>query len=149
MEDALVKVEPETRAVPYRPDCLYERERMKKTLNTAIPPTAIKTKPTKGNYLSNGYVVAELNRIFNGQWHEEMISKTVEPMEGGIYAEVVLKVTIPGYGEHTDVGTAYKPPTRQSLGELRGFAIKTAWTDARKRAAKNFGEALGNQLYKK
>jgi len=107
------------------------------------------------SYLEAWDVKAHLNRLFGFlNWSAEVISADIayeEQTEKGNWSvgyKVVLQLTIghyPGSAVYTEaaVGSAMLP----QRGEAHDMAIKTAESDALKRAAINLGTQFGLSLY--
>lgn len=68
------------------------------------------------------------------------------PRGWSAHSTVVLKVTVRGGQCHMDCGTG-STENQRTKSDAISLARKEAFTDARKRALKNFGNALGNSLY--
>ncbi|GAB0492926.1 hypothetical protein MMPV_004196 [Pyropia vietnamensis] len=107
----------------------------------------------KLTYLESWKVIDLANKIFGWDgWSCEMVSSELDfvemtpPRGWSAHATVVLKVTVRGGQCHVDCGTG-STENQRTKADAISLARKEAFTDARKRALKNFGNALGNSLY--
>jgi DNA recombination protein Rad52 len=126
-------------------------------LQQALHPKRIRTREMNGrqmHYIEGWHAIAEANRIFGfDAWNRETVeSRCVLSREskGSFHIVYIAKVRITvrtsqltiireGYG----TGEAQAP----SAGEAHDKAIKTAETDASKRALATFGKPFGLSLY--
>lgn len=112
------------------------------------PASALATRPGGSGmtltYLEGYYVIQHLNEVFgeNG-WNHHITELNVDGKN--VYAIVRLDVSFAdqSYTSHTDVGSTTVKGTDVEN------AVKTAVTDALKRAARCLGPAFGNSLYDK
>lgn len=117
-------------------------------LQTEPDASVLSTRPGGGGmtltYLEGYYVIQQLNEIFGeAGWSTYIGEITFD--DNLVYATVNLDVTFAddSRGIHQDVGST------TVKGKDRENAVKTAVTDALKRAARNLGPAFGNTLYDK
>uniref|UniRef100_A0A7S1TED3 Uncharacterized protein n=1 Tax=Compsopogon caeruleus TaxID=31354 RepID=A0A7S1TED3_9RHOD len=138
-----------------------KRRRIASRLREQLPRSDVCTRPGPGGvrltYLEGWRAVDKANDIFgfNG-WSCSVSSLEldfVEEKPGGngrprftACASAVVRVTLRDGSFHEDSGSGLAEGM-PSKGEAIGKAKKEAVTDARKRALKNFGNALGNSLY--
>lgn len=132
-------------------------DRQQRALGRAVPAAAVRTRVSAGKeltYIEGWYAVDRANRIFGFDgWDRETIeTKSLQAREArGTYsavyvAKVRITVRMPGgiiVREGHGTGEAQGP----SVAEVHDRAIKTAETDATKRALATFGKAFGLALY--
>ena len=130
-----------------------------KKLGAKLNGRVVKTREVGGrelSYIEGWHVIAEANRIFGyDAWDRETISNTCvwEGMKRGCPAcAYVAKVritvragplTVTREGSGSGQGAAISP------GEAHEIALKSAETDATKRALATFGNPFGLALYDK
>ena len=126
-------------------------------LQQALHPDCIRTREVNGRqmrYIEGWHAVAEANRIFGfDAWSRETIESrcTLSRESKGTFnivyiARVRITVRTP---DRTIVREGYGTGEAQasSAGEARDKAIKTAETDAAKRALATFGKPFGLSIY--
>lgn len=131
---------------------------VKRRLEQGLTQDQVSTRPgpanTKLTYLSSNMAINQANDIFdyNG-WSCSIISITTDYLDSsnakwscGITA--VVQVTLESGASHQDVGFGMTE-NMKSKGQALEKAKKEAVSDARKRALRIFGNALGNCLYDK
>jgi DNA repair and recombination protein RAD52 len=109
---------------------------------------------TRVAYVSAHYIIAQLNSIFGFDGWNTSVKDLTEiscsksnDEKHTITVRCIIILTIPSYNIiKEDVGVGCQ--TSKSLGDAKEMATKTAVSDALKRAARQLGEKLGNQLYK-
>jgi hypothetical protein len=125
-----------------------KHEKLTKALGIPVPERLIKL--IRGfSYMDGQSAIRELNRIFGWDcWQTEVKSVTaVKIGEKSLYYAVVgIRVDVPNIGStyREDVGSN---AVNGDSVQAHDTAIKGAVTDAIKRAARQFGEALGLSLY--
>lgn len=134
------------------------QEKQLEQLFKPINPKRIKTSPQVfGSFLETWDVIAHLSRIFGPlNWSKHVLESHLifEEQTGNKWtvcygATVELVVRVP-WVEHTKIsvdcatGTATNQPSR---GDAHDLALKTAVSDALKRAAKDLGNQFGLSLY--
>ena len=136
-----------------------QRER----LLTGIRPERVRTDDKGMSYLEGYEVTAHLNRIFGFEgWSKEITrlelvfeDERVDPKRDRVgwfvcySCSVVLTIhgdPISTRKEDAGTGSADNQPSR---GDAHDLAIKSAVTDALKRAAKDLGDQFGLSLYRK
>jgi len=150
---------------PYQNIIAAQLEQLFKPLN----PSRVKTRSGAGSYLEAWDVIAHLTRIFGPlNWDKEVRDSQLiydEPVEwttpsGDIKSgwDVAYRATvrltvrpgglmwIPKVSEDVATGQAQHQPNR---GDAHDQALKTAVSDALKRAAKDLGNQFGLSLYDK
>lgn len=107
---------------------------------------------TKFIYVESWKVIELANSIFGFDgWSSNIVDITpdfIESISGGKFrvgVTAVVKVTLPGSTFHEDVG--YGMAENKNKGIAIENAKKEAVSDARKRALRLFGNALGNCIY--
>lgn len=127
-----------------------------------LNPKRVKTKQRQA-YLEAWDVIAHLNRIFGPlNWDKQVLNTELvsETEEGGKWTvtyratvRLVVRITqdTDGYRQYSEklsedvaTGSAINQPQR---GEAHDLALKTAVSDALKRAAKDLGNQFGLSLY--
>jgi DNA recombination protein Rad52 len=126
-----------------------------------LNPKRISTRKGAGNsslsYLEAWDVKAHLNRIFGFlNWSADVVESTLafEEQKDGKWSvgyKVTLRLTIfsdpEGYNRVTYTEAAVGSSTQGQRGEAHDMAVKTAESDALKRAAINLGDQFGLSLY--
>lgn len=117
----------------------------------------IRTRQTQGreiSYIEGWHAIAEANHIFGfDAWNRETLeSKCVlsREMRGAFHAVYVAKVRISVRAEEQTIireGFGTGEAQCATLGEAHDKAVKTAETDATKRALATFGKPFGLALY--
>lgn len=121
-----------------------KRKQIEESLKQHIPVEDLAQRQGGGGtqltYIEGYEAIDRLNNIFGPLgWRSTMIEA---PREVGNVVVVVVRVEIPEANTwHDDVGVG--------TGTDKEKAFKEAFTDALKRAARHFGNALGNSLYDK
>jgi len=135
-----------------------KRIEIQNVLDGDIDPKYVKQRDLGSNkisYVSAHYVIAQLNSIFGfdgwctsvKELTEISCTKTNDEKHT-VTVRCIMILTIPAYNiSKEDVGVGCQ--TCKSLGDAKEMATKTAVADALKRVARQLGEKLGNQLYKK
>ena len=154
-----------TQTVPYalNPDGTplldhhYRPIPLQKILQTRPLKADVSTRPGPGNmkltYMSGEVVTRTLNELFGfGGWSMEVREKNREQCEKDhkgryhVHYTATVRITHVGTGSfREDVGA--NDSIDKSLGTAVANAMKGAVTDAMKRAARHFGEKMGNSLY--
>jgi hypothetical protein len=128
-------------------------------LRRNVGNSVVRTKITAGreiSYLEGWYVVAEANRIFGfDRWSRETLelrSVGSREIRGSFQAGYIAKVRVTVSTEGTTVireahGTGDARGT--TALEAHDMALKTAETDATKRALATFGKPFGLALYRR
>lgn len=146
-------------AEPVKAEIDEDAEDLNDRLSRLPGPEYMSTRPGPGgkkiHYLTGEKTTRLAHEVFgtNG-WSSSVSSLTTDELEvtsSGIRVAVtaIVKVTclIPNkYGQvasHEDVGTAFYEGTFKQKAEVIDRAKKTAVTDARKRALRQFGNATG------
>jgi DNA recombination protein Rad52 len=127
------------------------------SLRCAVEPKNVQTRLRRGkelNYIEGHYAISEANRIFGYDgWDRETVEARCvfsREVKGNFLTAYVAKIRV-------SVRTKTQTIVREAhgCGEARGetggeaheFALKTAETDATKRALSTFGSAFGLSLY--
>ena len=130
---------------------------LQKILQTRPLKADVSTRPGPGNmkltYMSGEVVTRTLNELFGfGGWSMEVREKNREQCEKDhkgryhVHYTATVRITHVGTGSfREDVGA--NDAIDKSLGTAVANAMKGAVTDAMKRAARHFGEKMGNSLY--
>ena len=130
---------------------------LQKILQTRPLKADVSTRPGPGNmkltYMSGEVVTRTLNELFGfGGWSMEVREKNREQCEKDhkgryhVHYTATVRITHVGTGSfREDVGA--NDSIDKSLGTAVANAMKGAVTDAMKRAARHFGEKMGNSLY--
>ena len=131
-------------------------DRIGKLLQVDLAADELSTRKGAGNkkftYLESWRVLDGANKIFgfNG-WSSSILQMIIERRKEGhkFYVKVnaIVRVTLRDGSYHEDVGVGEMCASREVEAEQK--ACKTAVTDARKRALRCFGRALGNCVYDK
>ena len=126
-------------------------------LRARLNPKHIRTREADGtllNYLEGWFVVSEANRIFgfDGWDRETVASQCVWTKQLGMRfaAAYVARVRITvraGTNRIVREGSGSSESLASSPGEAHEVALKSAETDATKRALSTFGNAFGLSLY--
>jgi hypothetical protein len=128
-----------------------------RALGRSVPASAIRTRISSGKeltFIEGWYAVAQANRIFGFDgWDRETVeTKCLQAREArgtftAIYSAKV-RVTV-RTGDHVIIREGHGTGEAQgkSPGEVQDRALKTAETDATKRALATFGKAFGLALY--
>ena len=134
---------------------MITREQHEQLLKPLNPSRVAKRQQAGRNlsYLEAWDVKAHLNRIFGFlNWSSEVLESTLafeeknEKGQWNVGYKVTLRLSFPdNYASYTEsaVGSASLP----QRGEAHDMAIKTAESDALKRAAINLGTQFGLSLY--
>jgi recombination DNA repair RAD52 pathway protein len=123
-----------------------------------LNPSRVKTLKANGQrYLEGWDVIAHLNRIFGPlNWDKEvqdvqLIFEMEYSNKWTVCYRATVRLDVHDYenycakrSEDVATGTAINQPSR---GDAHDLAIKTAVTDALKRAAKDLGNQFGLSLY--
>eukprot|EP00562_Extubocellulus_spinifer_P028382 CAMPEP_0178643646 /NCGR_PEP_ID=MMETSP0698-20121128/17852_1 /TAXON_ID=265572 /ORGANISM="Extubocellulus spinifer, Strain CCMP396" /LENGTH=680 /DNA_ID=CAMNT_0020284549 /DNA_START=165 /DNA_END=2207 /DNA_ORIENTATION=+ len=130
---------------------------LQKLLQTRPLRSDVSTRPGPGNmkltYMSGEVVTRTLNELFGfGGWCMEVRQTTREECKQDskgrymVHYTATVRITHVASGSYReDVGA--NDSIDKSLGSAVANAMKGAVTDAMKRAARHFGEKLGNSLY--
>lgn len=128
-----------------------------RALKRPLKASDIRTRQAQGrelSYIEGWHAIAEANRIFGfDAWNRETVeSKCVLSREirGSFYVVYVAKVRITVTAENQSIireGFGAGEAQCSTLGEAHDKAIKTAETDATKRALATFGKPFGLALY--
>lgn len=130
-----------------------------KKLVGQLDPGHVRSKEVEGrrlDYIEGWFAIAEANRIFGyAGWDREMVQfeKAFERKEGTLFGWGYLarvRITVrAGTTQITREGTGYGQAWARTLGDAQERALKTAETDATKRALATFGNRFGLGLYDK
>ena len=135
----------------------YRPVPLQKILQTRPLKADVSTRPGPGNmkliYMSGEVVTRTLNELFGfGGWSMEVREKNREQCDKDPkgryhvhYTATVRIIHVATGSYREDVGA--NDSIDKSLGTAVAHAMKGAVTDAMKRAARHFGEKLGNSLY--
>ena len=126
-----------------------------KRLSRALPSSAIKTRHIDGfemRYIEGWFAIDEANRVFgfDGCSRENLsVSCLSAKAAGNIFVvNYICRIRIRiGSGELFRDGTGFGAAQASTLGQAHEQAVKTAETDATKRAFVTFGKRFGLQLY--
>lgn len=131
--------------------------KQRRALNSELKPAAIRTRQRQGrelNYIEGWHAIAEANRIFGPDgWNRETVETKCllgRERQGQYEAVYVARVRITVRAADETVtrdGIGSGEAQGDSLGEAHDKAIKTAETDATKRALATFGKPFGLSLY--
>lgn len=131
-------------------------DRVGKLLKDNVPPENLSIRRGAGNkkftYIESWRVLDTANEIFgyNG-WSCSIVSTSVQRRKEGhkfvVTVTAVVRVSLENGSYHEDLGVAEHKSSREVDAEQR--ALKSAVSDARKRALRLFGRALGNCVYDK
>ena len=131
-------------------------DRVGKLLKDDVPAENLSIRRGAGNknftYVESWRVLDTANQIFgyNG-WSCSIVSTSVRRRKEGrnfvATVTAVVRVTLKNGSYHEDLGVAEHKASREVDAEQR--ALKSAVSDARKRALRLFGRALGNCVYDK
>lgn len=130
----------------YRYFSVTEEEAISTKLKQTIPDTLIKKRAGPGgtrlSYISGGICLNNLNEVFgfNG-WSSKVKKTDIFEKDGSYQVIVLMQITLRDGTTRQDYGFG------SSKNDIEK-AIKEATTDAIKRAAHQFGNYLGGQLYK-
>lgn len=130
----------------YRYFSVHEEEVISTKLKQTIPDSLIKKRAgpggTKLSYISGGICLNNLNEVFgfNG-WSSKVKKTDIFEKDGSYQVVVLMQITLRDGTTRQDYGFG------SSKNDIEK-AIKEATTDATKRAAHQFGNYLGGQLYK-
>lgn len=124
-------------------------------LNSPLPRNVVSSRPGPRGaqlvYLTGAVTVELANRIFgNGGWDSDIMKVedvSIEKLENGkisVTSSAVVCVKWIGHNAHTDIG--HGTAVCDTTGAAIEAAQKAAVTDARKRALRLFGTALGNAV---
>jgi DNA recombination protein Rad52 len=126
-------------------------------LRRNLDDAVVHTREVQGktlSYIEGWHAIAEANRIFGFDgWNRETVeSKCVQAREsrGLFHAVYLAKVRITVRAKNNDVireGFGTGEADGASLGAAHEKALKTAETDATKRALATFGKPFGLSLY--
>jgi DNA recombination protein Rad52 len=133
-----------------------EMNRIADLLTVDLAQDELSTRKGAGNqkftYMEGWRVIEASNKIFgyNG-WSSQILNMIVERHKQGskffVKVNAIVRVTLRNGSFHEDVGVGESSSNREVDAEQK--ACKTAITDARKRALRCFGRALGNCVYDK
>lgn len=125
-----------------------------------LNPNRVQSRSQGGaklSYLAGYDVRATLIRVFGfGGFSAEVLDTQIidirfpdenKPNKAQVSAMVTLKLTIPSLNAVYTESAASSQTGSQGVGDVADFAIKTAETDALKRAAVNLGTQFGMSLY--
>jgi hypothetical protein len=131
--------------------------KQRRALNSDLKPSVIRTRQRQGrelSYIEGWHAIAEANRIFGPDaWNRETVeTKCLQGRErqGQYEAVYVARVRITVRTSDQTItrdGIGSGEAQGESLGEAHDKAIKTAETDATKRALATFGKPFGLSLY--
>ena len=131
--------------------------KQRRALNSELKPSAIRTRQRQGrelSYIEGWHAIAEANRIFGpDSWNRETVETKCllgRERQGQYEAVYVARVRITVRAADQTVtrdGIGSGEAQGESLGEAHDKAIKTAETDATKRALATFGKPFGLSLY--
>lgn len=131
--------------------------KQRRALNSELKPSAIRTRQRQGrelSYIEGWHAIAEANRIFGPDgWNRETVETKCllgRERQGQYEAVYVARVRIIVRAADQTVtrdGIGSGEAQGDSLGEAHDKAIKTAETDATKRALATFGKPFGLSLY--
>lgn len=137
---------------------------LKDLLRQCIPPESISIREgpcgTTLDYITTSTLIGHMNEIFGNFWRAEYSNhiKQREEMKNGkwnVIYSAKCRVTIFIKREDGIVwdpffeGSACGESSSSRYGTACDFAIKTAESNALKRAARHLGEYMGNDLYPK
>ena len=136
-----------------------EKERVAIALKRQIPADKISKRPGRGvgggvHYIEHATAVNEANHIFGfSGWSSEVVKLNREffvskDNRTSVGYSCILRVSLPNGQSHTDVGFGCSM-NQPSPGDAISNAQKSAVSDARKRALRVYGEALGGSVYDK
>lgn len=158
--NGVAKRKPPTSEGTCTPRGRRSREQVENLLSKYLSPASISWRTGRGQgqvpYVEGHVVIQYMNAIFGvGGWTsttDEIIREVMDqdPKTGIWTATYRAKVTVRAFvdGETwVRQGTGTGSSTGKKLGEVLEGLIKTVETDALKRAAREFGPALGNCLY--
>jgi recombination DNA repair RAD52 pathway protein len=128
-----------------------------RALGRGVPASAVHTRVSSGkelNYIEGWYAVAQANRIFglDGWDRETLEAKCIQAREArgtftAIYSAKVRVTVRTGDAVVVREGRGTGEAHGSASGEVHDCALKTAETDATKRALATFGRAFGLALY--
>ncbi|MGD9711495.1 MAG: Rad52/Rad22 family DNA repair protein [Thermomicrobiales bacterium] len=131
--------------------------KQRRALNSDLKPSVIRTRQRQGrelSYIEGWHAIAEANRIFGPDgWNRETVETKCllgRERQGQYEAVYVARVRITVRATDQTVtrdGIGSGEAQGESLGEAHDKAIKTAETDATKRALATFGKPFGLSLY--
>lgn len=131
--------------------------KQRRALNSELKPSAIRTRQRQGrelSYIEGWHAIAEANRIFGPDgWNRETVETKCllgRERQGQYEAVYVARVRITVRASDQTVtrdGIGSGEAQGETLGEVHDKAIKTAETDATKRALATFGKPFGLSLY--
>lgn len=131
--------------------------RQKTDLKKEPDPGVIRTREEGGQslaYLEGWYVIAEANRIFGTENWDRVTLTTQSVWQGRIDGRPACAVTArvriclrAGSSGFVREGSGYGLATGPNPGDAHGQALKTAETDATKRALATLGAPFGLTLY--
>jgi len=138
---------------------LEEEQRIAAALAQEVEPGIVRERPGKGrggtlHYLEHQQVVGIANRIFGPTgWKSDVknlqvLVRICDKGKWTVGVSATVNVELPNGGGHSDVGWG-DAKNFPSESDAVQNAIKSAISDARKRALRNFGSALGMCLYDK
>lgn len=131
--------------------------KQRRALNTELKPSVVRTRQRQGrelSYIEGWHAIAEANRIFGPDgWNRETVETKCllgRERQGQYEAVYVARVRITVRASDQTItrdGIGSGDARGESLGEAHDKAIKTAETDATKRALATFGKPFGLSLY--
>lgn len=131
--------------------------KQRRALNTELKPNFVRTRQRQGrelSYIEGWHAIAEANRIFGPDgWNRETVETKCllgRERQGQYEAVYMARVRITVRTSDQTVtrdGIGSGEAQGESLGEAHDKAIKTAETDATKRALATFGKPFGLSLY--
>ncbi|MBN9049929.1 MAG: DUF968 domain-containing protein [Rhizobiales bacterium] len=131
--------------------------KQRRALNTELKPSVVRTRQRQGrelSYIEGWHAIAEANRIFGPDgWNRETVETKCllgRERQGQYEAVYVARVRITVRASDQTItrdGIGSGDAQGESLGEAHDKAIKTAETDATKRALATFGKPFGLSLY--
>mmetsp|Transcript_15487 Transcript_15487/g.25343 ORF Transcript_15487/g.25343 Transcript_15487/m.25343 type:complete len:414 (+) Transcript_15487:646-1887(+) len=131
-----------------------ERRRIGKQLAEEVPLSLIEERPNGGSqkvcYITHATACKQANRIFGAdRWTSKIESSKIlyKKQVNGSYeiaVMAIMSIILPNNTMHQDVG--FGEAKRKREADAYEHAVKSAFTDARKRALRQFGPALGLNL---
>ncbi len=128
-----------------------------RALNRRVPARRIRTRISDGkelSYIEGWYALDQANQIFGfDRWSRETLEVrciSAKAERGAVVATYAARVRVCVWTGDREVirdGSGTGEATAASAGEAHDRALKTAETDATKRALATFGKAFGLALY--